>query len=124
MKFVASLIVAIGLTFSLSASAGAIVGGGGLGKTRLQLTSLLLEKTELQQLTLLPMSAQDILKETEIPEDLKFIPDDEFTDLLEATTVQLTDEDGNVLKTFTVRRLDETPQALVFVEVTDPVAEE
>lgn len=117
MKFVAKLMVVMGLAFSLSASAGVIAGGGGMAKTRLQFTSLLLEQTEMQQFTLLPSSANDIEKETDIPEDLKFIPDDEFTDLLDVTTIQVTDENGKVLKTFTVQRIDETPQALVFVEV-------
>ncbi|WP_141732500.1 hypothetical protein [Oligoflexus tunisiensis] len=119
MKFVAKLMVVMGLAFSLSATAGVIAGGGGMGKTRLQLTSHLLEQTELQRFTLLPLSAKDFEKETDIPEDLKFIPDDEFSDLLDVTTVQVTDENGKVLKTFTVRRIDETPQALVFVEVTE-----
>ncbi|MDQ3232204.1 MAG: hypothetical protein M3Q07_10320 [Pseudobdellovibrionaceae bacterium] len=117
MKFVAKLMVVMGLAFSLPASAGLTVGGGGMGKTRLQVTSLLLEQTEFQHFTLLPSSAKDIEKETNIPEDLKFIPDDEFTDLLYATTIQVTDDNGKVLKTFTVQRIDETPQALVFVEV-------
>jgi hypothetical protein len=117
MKFVAKLMFVMGLAFSMSASAGIIVGGGGLGKSRLQFTSMLLQKTELPELTLLPESEKDISKETDIPEDLQFVPDDEFTDLLDMTIVQITDDNGKVLKTFTVRRLDETPVALVFVEV-------
>jgi hypothetical protein len=124
MKFIAKLMVVMGLAFSLSASAGVIAGGGAFGKTRLQFTSLLLEQIELQQFTLLPTSAKNIVKETDIPEDLKFIPDDEFSDLLDATTIQLTDDDGKVLKTFTVRKNDETPQALVFVEVTESYEEQ
>jgi hypothetical protein len=124
MKFVAKLMVVMGLAFSMSASAGIIVGGGGLGKSRLQFTSLLLQQTDLQQLTLLPSSEKDIAKETDIPEDLQFVPDDEFTDLLDVTTVQVIDENGKVLKTFTVRRLDETPVALVFVEVTESEEEQ
>ncbi|HET9240634.1 MAG TPA: hypothetical protein VFO10_25450 [Oligoflexus sp.] len=119
MKFVAKLMVVMGLAFSMSASAGIIVGGGGLGKSRLQFTSLLLQQTELQKFTLLPASEKDLTQETDIPEDLKFVPDDEFTDLLDMTLVQLTDENGKVLKTYTVRRLDETPVALVFVEVAE-----
>jgi hypothetical protein len=78
----------------------------------------------LQQITLLPSSEKDIAKETDIPEDLQFVPDDEFTDLLDVTTVQVIDENGKVLKTFTVRRLDETPVALVFVEVTESEEEQ
>jgi hypothetical protein len=119
MKFVARLMAILGLTFSLSASAGIIAGGGGIGQTSLELTSQLLEQIALRKFTLLPLSAKDLKREADIPEDLKFIPDDEFSDLFYATTVYVTDENGSVLKTFDVSRNDETPQALIFVEVTE-----